>query len=102
MSASRDYFVEHPLSPPRVIPEGDVFSVTMHTVRTAEDVQYIVSVGLRSLAAHAFEEGEDEIGVWSYSVPFGHTDATVAGGAAFVQAARRQEEVANEWARRVS
>src|SRR4051812_50217034 len=42
----------------------------MHTVRTSEGIQYDVSLGLRSLSAHAFEQGEDQRAVWSYFVPF--------------------------------
>lgn len=57
-------------------------------------IYYEVRVALRSLAAQAYEEGEDSLTVWSTEVGFGQTDATVAGGAAFVAASREQDRVA--------
>ena len=83
----------------------DVFEVKRTTVRNDTGITYGVTVGLRSFAEHAYEEGEDQRGVWDTRVEFGQTDATVAGGSAFVFAAREQDEVAEEivrlvWGRR--
>jgi len=58
-------------------------------------ITYQVYVVLRSLAAHAYEEGEDCRHVWDTRVEFGQTDATVAGGSAFIYAAREQDEISD-------
>lgn len=100
--SDRQPFTEWTLPADKTPADGDVCEVVMHTVRTSDGIQYDVSLGLRSLSAHAFEQGEDQRAVWSYFVPFGQTDATVAGGSAFVAAARRQQEVADRWARAIS
>lgn len=95
-------FEEWKLSDDKRPAEGDVFSVTQRTIRERDGIQYEVHVGKRSLSEHAFEEGEDQQQVWALFIPFGNTDATCAGGYAFVQAARKQQEVADAWALRVS
>lgn len=73
----------------------DIAGVITHTERDDTGVNYDVSVVLRSLAEHAYEEGEDQRGVWGLRVEFGQTDATVAGGFAFVEAAREQQLIAD-------
>jgi hypothetical protein len=97
---NRAPFVEWTLPRDRYPADGDVFAVKTITIREYDGIHYEVRVSLRSLDEHAFEEGESDLGVWTFFVPFGQTDATVAGGSAFVAAARRQEEVAEQWARR--
>ena len=78
---------------------GDVAAVRMITTRDDTCVTYEVRVSLRSMERSAFEEGEDEVTVWHEHVPFGNTDATVAGGSLFVQTAREQERAATKvWA----
>jgi hypothetical protein len=72
----------------------DIAAVSTETLRDADGIQYMVSVTLRSLSAHAFERGEDQQCVWDREVNFGCTDGTVAGGHCFVRAAREQEECA--------
>lgn len=72
----------------------DIGAVRSITNREATSVEYEVRVNLRSIAIHAYEEGEGEVGVWSTCVSFGMTDATVVGGSAFVAAAREQDRIA--------
>lgn len=74
----------------------DVTEVVMVTSRDDTGVSYEVHVALRSLAASAYEEGEDRLVVWTKRVDFGSTDAACAGGALFLQAAHLQQEVADE------
>lgn len=70
-------------------PDGPV---QMHTEISRTDVSYDVTIG----------DPSDSMSprtarcIWHRVVVFGHTDRTVAGGAAFVEAARMQEAVA--WA----
>jgi len=70
-------------------PDGPV---QMHTELSSTDVSYGVTIG----------DPSDSMSprtarcIWHRVVTFGHTDRTVAGGAAFVEAARMQETVA--WA----
>jgi len=70
-------------------PDGPV---QMRTEISRTDVRYEVTIG----------DPSDRTGpraarcIWHRVVVFGHTDRTVAGGAAFVEAARVQESVA--WA----
>jgi hypothetical protein len=70
-------------------PDGPV---QMHTELSRIDVSYDVTIG----------DPSDSMSprtarcIWHRVVVFGHTDRTVAGGAAFVEAARTQEAVA--WA----
>jgi len=79
---------------------ADIRAVCMITDRDAFGVDYEVRCSLLSLGAHAYEEGEDQIGIWCERVDFGLTDATVAGGARFVEAARMQQQIADEcWKR---
>jgi hypothetical protein len=74
-----------------------VCGVNMHTRRDEAEIIYDVTVVVDDPSA--FEQGEDERGVWEWRVPFGQTDATVAGGARFVEAARCQQRIADEvWA----
>lgn len=75
---------------------ADVFEVVKHTARDDTGISYTVSVGLRSFAEHAYEDGEDQLIVWSKRVEFGSTDATCSGGSAFVQASHEQENLAAE------
>ena len=69
---------------------GDIAAVIMQTERDNEGVSYEVLARDRTVST--FEGSEDLRSVWSASVRFGHTDATVAGGAAFRSAAREQEK----------
>jgi hypothetical protein len=66
--------------------------VRMHTVVSRLDVTYDVLIG------EAGDPGcvDSARCIWHRVVTFGATDRTVAGGAAFVEAARTQEAVA--WA----
>ncbi len=68
---------------------ADIESVEQHTQRDDTGIRYEVVVTLRSLHQH-------QVSVWSDRVNFGHTHQTVAGGYAFVQAAREQGFIA-EW-----
>lgn len=65
-------------------PDGPV---QMRTELSRTDVTYTVTIGESLRAARC---------IWHRVVVFGCTDRTVAGGAAFVEAARMQEVVA--WA----
>lgn len=70
----------------------------MHTHRDDTEIVYEVNVVLDEAA---YEVGDNEYGVWQWRVAFGATDATVAGGARFVEAARCQQRIADEvWAQR--
>lgn len=75
-----------------------VCGVVMHTVRDDTEIIYNVNVVTDD---GGWEAGDDERGVWQWRVSFGATDATVAGGARFVEAARCQQQIADEvWAQR--
>lgn len=78
------------------LPVGDVAEVQQRITRDDTGIDYEVVVSLRSLAKHAFEQGEDQMLVWYERVDFGLTDANVAGGYAFVTAAREQQTVADQ------
>jgi len=69
-------------------PDGPV---QMHTTLSRTDVTYDVTIGDPSDSMRRTARC-----IWHRVVVFGHTDRTVAGGAAFVEAARMQEAVA--WA----
>jgi hypothetical protein len=71
--------------------------VSTRTERDEGGVSYEVRVGEVEARRSAYEEGEGELGVWDTYVPFGMTDDTVAGGGAFIRAAREQERIAEEW-----
>lgn len=75
---------------------GDIAAVRMITTRDDTCITYAVHASLRSMSGSSFEVGEDEVMVWHAHVAFGSTDATVAGGAMFVQAAREQERAAEK------
>ena len=75
---------------------GDVSAVRMITTIHDTGVDYEVRATLRSLVGSAFEEGEGDVSVWFANVTFGHTDATISGGASFRQAAREQEKAAHD------
>lgn len=72
--------------------KGDVSAVICATERTETGVTYEVRLVLDSVIS--YEMGDNERNVWCSEVTFGHTDATVAGGAAFVEMARWQHEIA--------
>lgn len=74
----------------------DVAEVTQTTSRDDTGISYSVCVALRSLAASAYEEGEDRLTLWTHRVDFGTSDANCSGGYAFVRAARQQAKVADE------
>lgn len=74
-------FVEQAL---RDNPDGPV---SMWTTLTRTEIDYEVTVGFMD------DRSRGRI-IWHKTVVFGHTDRTVAGGAAFVEAARVQETVA--------
>lgn len=73
----------------------DIAIVIKGIERDETGIDYWVNVSLRSLAAPAFEKGEDEQGYWTKRVDFGQTDYTCAGGMAFVDASIEQEEIAD-------
>jgi hypothetical protein len=79
----------------KIKPE-DVATVCQITNRDATGIDYEICLSLRSLAVSAFEHGEDQIIIWSDRVDFGQTNATAAGGADFVEMARKQQWIANE------
>lgn len=70
-----------------------VATVIMRTTRDDTGIDYEVLVETRE---DAHEQGDNQYGVWSARVDFGQTDAYVAGGHAFVAAARTQEAIADE------
>lgn len=70
-------------------PDGPV---QMHTEISRTDVTYDVTIGDPS---DSMSPRSARV-IWHRVVTFGHTDRTVAGGAAFVEVARMQEAVA--WA----
>lgn len=70
-------------------PDGPV---QMHTELSRTEVSYGVAIGDSS---DSMTPRTDRF-IWYRVVTFGHTDRTVAGGAAFVEVARMQEAVA--WA----
>lgn len=76
--------------------KADVAEVIKVTARHDTGISYDVDVSLRSLAASAYEMGEDRMCVWSKCVVFGGTDAHQSGGAAFVRATQEQDAIANE------
>jgi hypothetical protein len=65
--------------------------VQMITTRTDCSVTYEVTLGDALLG----DRGE-AIGIWQKEVFFGHTDATLAGGPAFVAASREQQSSADD------
>lgn len=68
--------------------------VTMRTDIDRDAIRYEVRV---SFDGPGFEEGENENSVWYREVFFGSTDRHCAGGAAFIEAAREQQRIADEW-----
>lgn len=76
-----------------VVP-GDVAEVRCHTTRDDTCVTYQVLVSLRSLEAKSVLQGDTWVPLWQDHVNFGQTDATVAGGSAFREMARKQEAIA--------
>lgn len=71
--------------------EDDLAEVITETRRDDAGVYYTVCIEGRENTTRRI--------VWSDAVVFGHTDATVAGGSAFVHMAREQERIAAEvWA----
>lgn len=74
----------------------DVAEVTQTTERDDTGITYAVCVALRSLAAHAYEEGENRLRIWTKRVDFGSTDSHCAGGYAFTDAARTQARLSDE------
>lgn len=76
---------------------GDVQGVVKTTERDETGILYSVSVSLRSLAQHSYEEGEDRRGVWQKYIEFGGPGPGHhgSGGAAFTRAAREQEEISD-------
>lgn len=75
---------------------GDVSEVRMVISRDDTGIDYEVCTVLRSLERASSHPDDAEIRVWYDRVNFGQTDATVAGGSAFVSCAREQERVAHE------
>ena len=72
--------------------KGDVGAVICATERTETGVEYEIRLVLNSVTP--YESGDNEIRIWSSEVSFGQTDATVAGGVAFVEMARWQHDIA--------
>jgi hypothetical protein len=75
---------------------GDVTEVSTIVERDDEGIYYEVRIRVGEMSIHAFEEGEDQLCIWSGRIDFGKEHATVAGGSVFVAAAREQEQVATE------
>jgi hypothetical protein len=73
----------------------DVREVVQSTTRDEEGISYDVSVSLHSMSRYAYEEGEDQVTVWSRREKFGATPALRAGGSAFVALARDQAAYAD-------
>jgi hypothetical protein len=73
---------------------GDVASIICVTERDEDGVYYEVCVSLRSLAVHAFEEGEDQLRIWEDEVAF-KPDIESAGARTWAKA-REQEQIAAE------
>lgn len=65
-------------------PDGPI---TEHTTRTKTEIEYEVTIG------YCDDQHRGRL-IWHKTVPFGHDDAHCAGGAAFVAAAREQQDVA--------
>jgi hypothetical protein len=74
--------------------DGDIAEVVATVVRDDTGINYGIDVALRSLAASAYEMGEDRRGVWSMRVEFGTSAHSRAGGLDFQLAAKRQERLA--------
>lgn len=75
-----------------------VNEVVMRTVRDDAGICYGVWVGTDDGDGWDGDDGERLI--WSWTVFFGSTDATMAGGARFLEAAHCQQRVADEvWSR---
>jgi hypothetical protein len=74
----------------------DVAEVIMFTNRDDTGISYDVRVALRSLAASAFEDSEEQLVLWSMRVDFDSSGARSSGGPAFVHAARVQASIAAE------
>jgi hypothetical protein len=74
----------------KLIDESDQLPVTMVTERTDEGIDYSVVAG--SVDSGDFGNARN---IWYTTVFFGTTDATRAGGAAFVAAAREQQKIAD-------
>jgi len=70
---------------------SDRWPVTMVTERERDSISYEVVCGNVTAGDHG-----DARSVWCETVHFGATDATVAGGSDFVQAARHQQQIADE------
>ena len=67
-------------------PDGPIVSLC---IRTRTEIEYQVIIG----DADSGDHGRSRI-VWHREVTFGMTDATVAGGSAFIEASRTQDRVA--------
>jgi hypothetical protein len=70
-----------------------IAAVIMRTERDDTGIDYSVHVQTRE---PVYENGDNERGVWQARVDFGASDAYVAGGPAFVAAARTQQRIADE------
>lgn len=78
-----------------------ISAVIMRTERDEDGVDYEVLVVDDRIAG--YEQGDNERGIWSRRVDFGHTPQLRAGGAAFVAAARDQQDCAAVmWTRKTS
>jgi len=67
------------------------FPVTMETTRDETGIDYRVTVDDGGITAHV-------VTVWSTRRDFGQQTVTLAGGAAFRDAAYRQQKIADDWA----
>lgn len=72
---------------------GNVAAVEQRVERDDTGVSYEVRITLRDCPG-AYEEGDGQFSVWRWRQCFGASDATCAGGSAFVYAAREQERAA--------
>lgn len=74
----------------RIIDGSDKFPITMVTTRSDTEIIYEVVAG--DITSGDF--GNTRY-IWTKTVVFGATDATVAGGYAFTAAAREQQAIAD-------
>lgn len=74
----------------------DIAEVVKRVERSDTSVIYDIAVVLRSMAANSgYEADDDRKYLWHHEVHFGADDRHHAGGAAFVEAAREQDEIAD-------
>lgn len=99
MTDNEELFFENLGDPPLVAPNGVRFAyVVSEVVRSDESIEYTVTL---QDGPGATGGGDWHIVVWRAEVFFGHDDAHRAGGAAFVEASKRQDHVADILGQRI-